>query len=232
MSSNCIKEMPEEDRPRERLARLGAKSLSDAELLAIFIRTGTKGRNALEIARELLLLHGDWNGLSRCSKLEIQKSAKGIGDAKACELAAIFEIANRLSRGTLTRKRIKTPEEIYEIVGSELQMLRQEVVRVLLLNTKFELLAIEEVSSGSVNETVAHPREIFRPALVHSAFAIAVVHNHPSGDPTPSEADRILTRRLVQSAGILTIRLLDHVIVGSPAPNRKAFFSFREAGEI
>ena len=232
MKNERILEMPPEDRPRERLTRSGVGTLSDAELLAIFIRTGTQGRNAVDIAREILGKHVNLTGLSRCSLAELQKSAKGIGQAKACELMAVFEIARRLARGIAPRPKIDNPEMIYKILGPELQMLRKEVVRVMLLNTKYELLTIEEVSSGSVNESVAHPREIFRPALIHCAFAIVVVHNHPSGDPSPSEADRRLTRRLVESAEVLGIRLLDHVIVGAPAEGKLPYVSFRELGLI
>lgn len=225
-----IGEIPPDERPRERLSRGGGGVLSDAELIAIFIRTGTKQKNAVEVARELLEKHGSLQGLSRCSVKELQNSAKGIGLAKACELAAVFEISKRLAKGSAPRPKIDTPEAVYHLLATDLQSLRQEVVRVLLLNTKYELIAMEEVSSGSVNESVAHPREIFRPALVHSAYAVAVVHNHPSGDPTPSEADRRLTRRLAQAADSLGVALLDHVIIGSPSGGRQPYVSFREMG--
>lgn len=227
-----IHEMPPEERPRERLARSGGTALSDAELLAIFIRTGTAGRNAVEVAREILQKHGDLSGVARCSWEELRRAAKGIGPAKACELLAVFEIARRLARGIAPRPKIDTPQSIYDLLAPEMQQLRREVVRVLLLNTKYQLLAMEEISSGSLNESVAHPREIFRPALVHSAFAVAVVHNHPSGDPAPSQADHQLTRRLVQAADILGIRLLDHVIIGQPDGTRVPYASFREMGVI
>ncbi len=230
MSTERILEMPVEERPRERLAKGGPSALSDAELLAIFIRTGTKGRNAVAVARDLLTRHGNLAGLSRCSMKELKAAAKGIGTAKASELSAAFELARRLARGMAPRPKIDTPEALYEILGPEMQMLRREAVRVVLLDTKYQLLAIEEVSSGSVNESVAHPREIFRPALIHSAYALAVVHNHPSGDPTPSEADRRLTQRLASAADTLGIRLLDHVIIGSPAPGRAPYTSFKELG--
>jgi len=230
MKAERILEMPEEERPRERLARGGAAALSDAELLAMFIRTGTQGRNAVDVARELLARHGGLAGLARCGFAELLGSSKGIGPAKTCELLAVFEIGRRLARGGDIRPKVDEPEAVYRILGPEMQNLRRESVRVLLLNTKYELIAIEEVSSGSINESVAHPREIFRPALVHSAFAVAVAHNHPSGDPTPSEADRSLTRRLASAADTLGIRLLDHVIIGSPAPGRQPYVSFRELG--
>ena len=230
MMQERILEMPPDERPRERLMRGGAGALSDAELLAIFIRTGTQGRNAVAVGRELLKKHGDLGGLSRCTLAELRKAAKGIGLAKACELLAVFEISKRLARGMAPRPKIDHPQAIYDLLAPDLQTLRREVVRVLLLNTKYELIAMEEVSSGSINESVAHPREIFRPALVHSAFAVAVAHNHPSGDPSPSEADRRLTRRLADAAQILGVNLLDHVIIGTPAPGRQAFTSFRELG--
>jgi DNA repair protein RadC len=145
-------------------------------------------------------------------------------------LAAIFEIGRRLALGPGIRPKLDHPEAIYALLAPEMQTLRREVLRVLLLNTKYEMVAMEEVSAGSVNESVAHPREIFRPALVHSAFALVLAHNHPSGDPAPSEADRRITARLSQSAEILGIKLLDHVIIGAFKNGNQPYFSFREAG--
>lgn len=230
MNPERMSEMPVEERPRERLARGGVRSLSDAELLAIFIRTGTAGRGALAVARELLARYGSLDGISKCSFAELRRSVKGIGLAKASELAAIFEIGRRLALGPGIRPKLDHPEAIYSVLGPELQTLRREVLRVLLLNTKYEMIAMEEVSAGSVNESVAHPREIFRPALIHSAYALVLVHNHPSGDPNPSEADRRVTTRMVQAAEVLGIKLLDHVIIGAYKTGQLPYFSFREAG--
>ncbi|HEV7866850.1 MAG TPA: JAB domain-containing protein, partial [Chthoniobacteraceae bacterium] len=136
----------------------------------------------------------------------------------------------RLARESLARRKMDSPELIYDLLGTELRGLHRESLRVVLLDTKLQLLRVEEISLGSINESVAHPREIFRPALIHSAYALIVVHNHPSGDPAPSEADRRLTVRLSEAAQLLQIRFLDHVIIGTPDNGRTPWFSFRAAG--
>lgn len=229
MPSLTIHELPEEDRPREKLAAKGAAALSDSELIAILLRTGMQGANAIEIARRLLEEFKSLGELSRCSVQEIAK-VKGIGLAKAVQLAAAFGLGARLARETLTRQKIDAPEIVYELLGPEMRALHTESLRVILLNTRYGLLRIAEVSTGSVNESIAHPREIFRPALIYSAYAVIVVHNHPSGDPAPSDADHRLTRRLAEAAQLLQITLLDHIIIGSPDGKRLPYFSFKEAG--
>ncbi|HEY5792735.1 MAG TPA: DNA repair protein RadC [Chthoniobacterales bacterium] len=232
MPSSRLRELPESERPREKLAGLGAASLTDAELLAIFIRTGLRGRNAVGVAQDLLRQRGSLLELSRCTIRELMNSAKGIGLAKACELAAAFELGKRLARGLGARPKVDSPEAIYDLMAPEMQALRTESLRLLLLDTKYQLIRVEEISLGSVSESIAHPREIFRPALIHSASAVVLVHNHPSGDPEPSRADHQTTRRLLEAAEILGVRLLDHVVIGSPEGGRKAYASFREMGVI
>lgn len=232
MSDSRIHELPKSERPREKLAERGAASLTDAELLAIFIRTGFKGRNAVGVAQELLRNRGSLFELSRCTIREIRDSAKGIGPAKACELAAAFELGKRLARGLAGRPKADSPEVIYQLMAPEMQALRTESMRLLLLDPKYQLLRVEEISTGTVNESIAHPREIFRPALIHSAYAVVLIHNHPSGDPEPSKADHQITRRLLEAADILGVRLLDHVVIGSPDGGRKPYASFREMGVI
>ncbi len=224
-----IREMPREDRPREKLAARGASALSDAELIAILLRTGVAGANAVEVARQLLEQYGSLGALSRCTVKEIAK-IKGIGFAKGAQLAAAFGLGQRLARERLAREKIDTPELIYDLLGPEMRALHKESLRVILLDTRYHLLRIEEVSLGSVNESIAHPRDVFRPAFIYSAYAVIVVHNHPSGDPSPSQADHGLTRRLREAAELLQIRLLDHLILGAPAEGRAPYFSFKEAG--
>ena len=224
-----IHEMPEQDRPREKLARLGAAALSDSELIAILLRTGIPGSNAVDVARKLLDQFKSLGGLARCSVQEIA-SIKGVGMAKAVQLAAAFGLGSRLARESLSKSKIDTPELVYELLGSEMRALNRESLRVILLDTKYHLLRIEEISLGSLNESVAHPREIFRPALIYSAYAMIVAHNHPSGDPSPSDTDYRLTRRLSEGAQVLQITLLDHVIIGAPNGARPAFYSFKKAG--
>jgi len=231
MEATKILEMPAGDRPREKAERLGLASLSDAELLAIFIRTGLPGRNALAIAAGMLRDAGGLVELARRQPAEIRKTAKGIGKAKSIELAAAFEIGKRLAAGTqFEPPQLDSPESIYNAFAQEFLALRRESLRAILLNTKLRLIRMEEVASGTVNECIAHPREIFRPAIIHSAYAVVVVHNHPSGDPTPSNADRRLTSELREAAALLKINLIDHIILGSAAGGRCPYFSFREAG--
>lgn len=230
MDALRILELPAGERPRERLAKLGAGALSEAELIAILLRTGTRGANAIDVARQLLSKFQTLGALARCSVREIA-SVKGIGPTKAIQLAAAFGLGQRLARETASRLKIDNPEIVRELLGAEMRALQRESLRVLLLDTKYHLLRVEEISLGSLNESIAHPREIFKPALIYSAFAVIVVHNHPSGDPTPSQADHQLTRRLAEAAKLLQVSLLDHIVLGAPqADGKPDYFSFKEAG--
>lgn len=226
-----IREMPKEDRPRERLTASGAGALSDAELVAILLQTGVEGANAIEVARQLIKKYGSLDALSRCSVKELAE-IKGIGPAKGAQLAAAFGLGHRLARERRPEKKIDTPQQVYELLGPEMRTLHKESLRVILLDTRFNYVRIEEVSLGSVNESIAHPRDVFRPAIIYSAYAVVVVHNHPSGDPSPSQADHSLTRRLREVAELLQIKLLDHVIIGAPAEARLPYFSFKEMGAL
>lgn len=226
-----IREMPKDDRPRERLAARGASALTDAELIAILLRTGVEGANAVEVARQLIEEYGSLGKLSRCSVKELAK-IKGVGFAKAAQLAAAFGLGRRLAEQRFAGRRIEKPEQVYELLGPELQALHKESLRIILLDTRYHLIKSEEVSLGSVNESIAHPRDVFRPAIIYSAYAVVVVHNHPSGDPSPSQADHSLTRRLREVAELLQIKLLDHVIIGAPAAGRLPYFSFKEMGAL
>lgn len=226
-----IQEIEEPERPREKLAHRGAASLSDAELLAVFLRTGVPGKNAIALASELLQKRGGLLGLARSTPHEVRSAAKGIGPAKSAELAAIFEVGRRLARGAATsRPKLDSPERVYDLLAPDLCTLHREQVRVLLVNTKNELILEDTVSVGSVNESIAHPREILRPAVIHSAYGFILAHNHPSGDPNPSQADHRLTRRIADAANLLQIQFLDHVVIGSAEGGRLPYFSFREHG--
>ncbi|MEP6778168.1 MAG: DNA repair protein RadC [Chthoniobacterales bacterium] len=231
MTQLKIREMPEADRPREKLAARGAAALTDSELIAILLRTGVPGANAVDVARKLLDQHGSLGALSRCSVKEIA-ATHGIGAAKAVQLVAAFGLGQRLARESLSRRKLDSPELVHDLVAAEMRALHKESLRVILLDTRYHLLRIEEVSVGSVNESIAHPREIFRPAVIAAAYAVIVVHNHPSGDPSPSQADHGLTRRLVEAAELLQIKLLDHIIIGAPGDGRLPYFSFKEAGAL
>jgi DNA repair protein RadC len=231
MAQLKIREMPQAERPREKLAAHGPAALTNPELIAILLRTGVIGTNAIEVARELLEKYGSLTGLSRCSVDELSK-IRGVGFAKAVQLVAAFGLGQRLARETLSNQKIDSPELVNELVGAEMRMLRKESLRVILLDTRYHLIRIQEVSTGSVNESIAHPREIFHPAVVSSAYAVIVVHNHPSGDTSPSQADHSLTRRLAEAAELLQIKLLDHIIIGAPANGSGGYFSFKEAGVL
>lgn len=230
MQTTRISEMPASDRPREKVEKSGVASLADSELLAIFIRTGFPGKNAIEIASGLLRDCGGLTGVARCSPAEIRTKAKGIGPAKSIELAAAFEIGKRLARGGDELPVLDTPERIFDAFGQEFLALRRESLRAILLDTKLRLIRVEEIALGSINECIAHPREIFRPAIIHSAYAVVVVHNHPSGDPQPSSADRRMTASLREAAALLQINLIDHMILGTADGGRLPYFSFRDAG--
>jgi DNA repair protein RadC len=231
MTTVSIREMPQGERPREKLLSRGPSALTDSELIAILLRTGLPGANAVEVARQLLDRYGSLSGLSRCTAQEIE-AIRGIGQAKAIQLVAAFGLGQRLANERLSRQKLDSPELVHDLVAAEMRALHKESLRVILLDTRYRLLRIEEVSRGSVNESIAHPRDVFRPAIVASAYAVVVVHNHPSGDPAPSQADHGLTRRLAEAAELLQIKLLDHIIIGAPAEGRLPYFSFKEAGVL
>jgi DNA repair protein RadC len=231
MAQLKISEMPQEERPREKLAAHGPAALTSPELIAILLRTGVVGANAVEVARELLEKYGSLGGLSRCSVDELKK-VPGVGFAKAVQLVAAFGLGERLAREKLSKQKIDSPDIVNELVGAEMRMLRKESLRVILLDTRYHLIRTEQVSLGSGNESIAHPREVFHPAVVSSAYAVIVVHNHPSGDASPSQADHSLTRRLAEAAELLQIKLLDHIIIGAPANGNPGYFSFKEAGVL
>lgn len=231
-ASQRIQDMPADERPREKMQRHGAGALSDAELLALFFRTGMQGLSAIDIGRMLLKKYGSLTALSRQKTTEIQKQ-KGLGPAKAMDLAAAFELGKRLARQEATHQRIDNPEAICDLLGPELRAEPLEVLKIVLLTTRGTLLAIEEISRGGLSETIAHPREVLRAAILHSAFGFILVHNHPSGDPTPSAADLSMTRKIREAAQLMQINFFDHVIIGRPSSGRPSgFHSFRETGML
>lgn len=231
MASLRIQDLPDDERPREKLASRGAKSLTDAELIAIFLRVGVQGVNAIELARQLLAKHGSLAGLSRCSVAELA-GIRGVGPAKGAQLAAAFELGARLALETIAAVELDTPERIYQLLGAEMRALRQESLRVVLLNTRHRLIRTTEITRGTLTEALAHPREILREALIHSAWGFVLVHNHPSGDPSPSAADRDLTRWISRASREMGIELVDHVIIGGPEAGAEPYFSFREMGML
>jgi DNA repair protein RadC len=230
MTATSMREVPPADRPRERLLTLGANALKTAELLAILLRTGTTQRPVLELAEFLLSHFGSLEALSRAPVGELAR-IKGIGEAKAIGLKAAFALAARLARSEAEARPIDTAEDVARLLGEEMRLLDYESLRVICLNTKHKVLAVEEVTRGTLNESLFHPREAYRPALARQAHAVILVHNHPSGNPQPSEADLAVTRRMKQAGELLQIEMLDHVILGAPCEGGgKNFFSFKSEG--
>jgi DNA repair protein RadC len=229
MRSLTIHELADQEKPREKLLQRGIDSLTDAEILAILLRTGVRGCNVIELAQSLLKQYRTLAQLSRCPVAELSRF-KGVGTAKALHLAAAFGLGIRLAAEQVTSEPLNHPEAIYGLLGTEMRLLDRESLRVVLLDTRYRLIAISEISKGTLNESLAHPREIFKPAISHSAYAFVLAHNHPSGDPAPSDADLKLTRRVAECARMLQIQLLDHIILGSPQEGRTGYFSFKEAG--
>lgn len=224
-----IKEWPNEERPRERLLTMGPDYLSDAELLAIIIGSGSSasGMNAIETARALLKEHESLEKLSALAPPEFMKT-KGIGPSKASKLCAIFEISKRIhTRKPHPGARIHSSKDAYEFLNGKMNNMKKELFFTLLLNGKNSIIRSEVISVGSLTSSVVHPREAFLPAIKHSAAAVIFAHNHPSGDPTPSPEDKLITRRLYESGEILGIRVLDHIIVGF-----KSYYSFADNNEL
>lgn len=225
-----MRELPPAERPRERLLNQGANALKTTELLAILLRTGTAERPVLELAEFLLNHFGSLEALSRAPVGELAR-IKGIGQAKAIGLKAAFALAARLARSEAEARPIDTSADVARLLGEEMRLLDYESVRVLCLNAKHKVLAVEEVTRGILNESLFHPREAFRPALARQAHAVILVHNHPSGNPDPSDADIAVTRQMKEAGKLLQIELLDHVILGAPqAEAGKNYFSFKDEG--
>ncbi|MGG1515774.1 DNA repair protein RadC [Paenibacillus oryzisoli] len=220
-----LREVPAEDRPRERMLNYGAGALSHAELLAILLRTGTVSESAIHLANRVLSECGGLRGLVDMSRDQLTQ-IRGIGDAKALQIQAGIELGRRLARSTFdVRPTIRSPKDIAEFMREDMRYLQKEHFVCLFLNTKNQILAKETLSMGSLNASIVHPREVFRAAIKCSSASIVCVHNHPSGDPTPSPEDVNLTARLVEAGSIIGIDVLDHVIIGD-----QRYISLKEQG--
>jgi len=219
-------ELPRDERPRERLREYGPRNLNNSELIAILLRTGMQGENVLALASRILSQFNGLAGLGKVGFVELC-SQRGLSEAKACQLLAALELGKRLvSLAPEERMPLNSPQDVANLVSAEMSSLDQEHLRVLLLNTRHELLAIREIYSGNVSSAVVRVAEVFRPAIRDNAPFIIVVHNHPSGDPTPSEDDVRVTRDLVEAGKLLGVEVLDHVVIG--AGNR--FVSLNQKG--
>jgi len=232
MTGMKLKDQPASERPRERLREKGPDSLSPGELIAILLRTGLKGTNVVEIGKGLVKRYGSLDALARASWQELAEEP-GIGPDKAVTLVAAFSLARRLVEETLAEAPVlDTPEAVANCMRERTRLLNGERFQVLLLNTRRRLIGQPvRVADGTLDTILVHPREVFRPALEANAAALVLVHNHPSGDPTPSEADIKVTRDLIRAGQLLKIEVLDHVIIGRATQERpKDFVSLRELG--
>jgi DNA repair protein RadC len=231
MTTYLIREMPEGDRPRERLKERGAAALADAELIAILLRTGMKGQSAVQLAQVLIQKFVSLDELARAPVEAIAK-VKGIGETKAIQVKAAFELARRLSSGSRDKQSsISSPEDAAAVVREDMRTLDREEFWVLLLNTKNGLIKKCPTSRGSLNASIVEPREVFKDAIAASAASMILVHNHPSGDPTPSAEDVTVTKRLVKAGELLNISVLDHIILGHRTAGRDHdFASLKELG--
>jgi DNA repair protein RadC len=222
-----IRYWKEDERPRERLVLHGASSLSDSELLAILINTGSKGFSALDAARELLHKYPSITQLASCDLSELKKT-KGVGPAKAVKLAAAFELSKRIKAEPFSSKKIfRTPDDVANYYIPGFQGERVETFLTLLLNSTNQVFREVEVAKGTLNSSIVHPREVFRVAITESAAAIILIHNHPSGNSEPSKEDLLITKQLVEAGKIIDIKVLDHIIIAGDS-----FTSFAQKGII
>ncbi len=220
-----ITDWPENERPREKLLSLGPEYLTQSELLAILLRTGSRTQTAVDLAKILISQFGE---LHHLSQLDFRKffQLKGIGITKAVTLATCFEVARRIAALPTTQKiKITSPETVFQKYGPALGYMKKEIFMVLLLNSANVLLRDIRISEGTLNASLVHPREVFQPAILEPAASILLLHNHPSGDIQPSREDRNITQRLTESGNLLDIPVLDHIIVSSDG-----YFSFKEEG--
>ncbi|MCH7800117.1 MAG: DNA repair protein RadC [Chloroflexi bacterium] len=218
-----LRDLPADEKPRERLRALGAKQLSNPELIAILLRTGIKGENVLSMSTRVIAGFGGLAGLARSSFAELCET-NGISEAKACQILAAFELGRRAaSLLPDDRAMIRTPADIHNLLGAEMAVASQEKLKVVLLNAKAEVISVQEVYQGTVDSTQLRVAEVLRPAVRENCPEIIIVHNHPSGDPTPSPDDILITRNIKQCAEMMDIRFNDHVIIGS-----RGFVSMRE----
>ncbi|MFA7075366.1 MAG: DNA repair protein RadC [Candidatus Izemoplasmatales bacterium] len=209
-----IKDIPKLERPRERLLLNGPGSLSSYELIAILLRVGSEGQSVLELAKSLVINLNDLSDLKQMTIDELQKF-KGIGRTKAITLLAAIELGQRVLNPQKEKIQIVSPENVYDLLKYELSDLKQEVLMVLFLDLKNNLISKKTIFKGSLNQSLVHPREVFKYAVKFSAFQIILVHNHPSGDPTPSNQDLEITKIFESAGSLLQIKVLDHIIIGN-----------------
>lgn len=222
--NNTMKEIPCTERPYEKCERRGAENLSDAELLAVLLRTGTRGENALKLSERILYHAGD-SGILNIHQFSKERlmQIKGIGKVKAIQLSCISELSKRLAKESAHELlSFENPESVANYYMEDLRHEKQEIMKLLMLNSRAKLIGETNVSKGTVNASLITPRELFIEALQKNAVSIVILHNHPSGDPTPSREDKLITRRIQEAGVLIGIELVDHIIIGN-----NCFLSFR-----
>ena len=225
--SFTVRDLPKPERPRERLQKVGPENLSVQELLALVIGRGIPKKSVMMIAQELISKFGNVQAISRATIEELSQ-IKGIGIAKAAQIKACFELARRENLDTVEENfDVKSPEAVFKLINSSIKDKAKEHFKLILLNSRNKKIGISPISTGTLTTSLVHPREVFKEALSHSAASVILAHNHPSGDPEPSEDDLKITRKLVESGKILGVEVLDHIIIG-----KDKFYSFREKGLI
>ncbi len=223
-----IKELPMTERPREKLYSYGPGALSNEELLAIIIRTGNKNDTAIDLARKILSSDGRGLVHLRDTSLQSLMEVKGVGQCKAAQILAAIEIGKRISyHHALNKVKINDPSTIANLYMDEMRYLQKEHFKIILLDTKNQIIVTEEISVGTLNASIVHPRDVFRAAIKRNANSMILIHNHPSGDPTPSNEDINITNRLIDGGNLIGIKVLDHIIIGD---NR--YISFKEKNLI
>jgi DNA repair protein RadC len=225
--SYTVRDLPIEERPRERLQKIGVDNLSTQELLALIIEKGGRGQTVLTLAQNLLAHFGNLQNIKNAS-LEELKKVKGIGFATACKIQAAFKLGEKVeSHITKFGEKIEGPEDIFNLLKNEIGNKMKESFYIISLTTRNNLISYDKVSTGTLSASLAHPREVFLPAIKNSASTVIIVHNHPSGDPQPSEDDLNITKRLKEAGKILGIDVVDHIII-----SRTNYFSFKDKGLI
>src|ERR1044071_549904 len=226
-----LKDQPISERPRERLRALGPGALSPAELIAILLRTGLKGTNVADIGKQVVAKYGSLHALAQASVEDLEQ-IKGIGPDKAVSLLAAFALARKMAEEwRQDSPLLETPDSIATLLREQNRRAEVEVFQIVLLNTRRRLIDIKQISQGTLDTILVHPREVFKSAISSNAAAVVLAHNHPSGDPTPSEADIKVTRDLIRAGQLLKIEVLDHVIIGRATQERpRDFVSLRELG--
>ena len=230
----CLKDLPPGERPQERLEKLGPRALSDRELLAMMLRTGTVNYDVLSLADEIIQQTGSLTGLVRWDISDFQK-IPGIGKVKSLQLSVQIEMAHRIANGKrLEKPALDGPEQVWDLLYTDAVSESVEKVWVLCLDRKNKVLRSETITSGTATGSIVHPREVFRPAIRWGATGIVLAHNHPSGDPTPSTSDLQVTRKVLEASKSLDIDFHDHVIIGEPnaCPHGKGYYSFSDNGFI